>query len=139
MERQDLVRWLADYKRSWEELDTELLVSLFTADASYYPTPFWIPFKGSGDLRKLWDNLKGHQSENHIDLVLLALDGDKAVVRWQGYSTPIGGAGKRRGDGIFLLTFDQTRKCCELLEWQHWHSDDEPKPRYKEKEPVRTS
>lgn len=136
MNDRDLAAWLRNYKKSWETLDTELLVSLFTADASYYPSPFWVPFKGSAGLRKLWNSLKGNQSENHIDLTVLSVTGDTSVIRWIGHSTPPDGASKRRGDGIFLLTFDAKGKCSELLEWQHWLSDEEPRPRFKEKAAV---
>src|SRR5262245_6297671 len=80
------LEWAATYKRSWETLDTELFVSLFTSTALYYPTPFSEPYRAK-DLGRLWNTLKKLQRDNHIDLELWQSRDGIAAFRWEGEST----------------------------------------------------
>jgi len=111
--------WAASYKRSWETLDTELFVSLFTSTALYYPTPFSQAYRAK-DLGRLWNTLKTLQRDNHIEFELWHSSDDIATFRWEGESTRLPEMERRRGSGIFHLKFAEGR-CQELLQWQHWH------------------
>jgi hypothetical protein len=127
MDNASVRQWLDKYKRSWEEQDTNLLVSLFTSDASYHPTPFTEPFRGTQELRKLWDTIKTRQADNHIELDLWHVAPDRAVIQWTGRTTQIKSNNKKReGNGIFLLLFNADGKCRQLMEWQHWHEAGAP-------------
>ena len=47
----DLAGWIDGYRRAWEEADTDLVLTLFTEDATYRSNPFEEPYavtKGSG-------------------------------------------------------------------------------------------
>ncbi|MEX2650266.1 MAG: nuclear transport factor 2 family protein [Alphaproteobacteria bacterium] len=119
MKKSDLDKWIAQYKKSWEQLDTELFLTLFSDDASYQSSPFQMPARGS-ELRQMWDGLKTRQSGNHIELEVWRLEGDTAIVHWKGSST-IKDMGPRDGDGVFILRFAKGGRCRHLHEWQHWH------------------
>ncbi|MBM3573022.1 MAG: nuclear transport factor 2 family protein [Alphaproteobacteria bacterium] len=114
----DLKTWLTRYKKSWEELDTELFLSLFTQDATYQSHPFDKPAIGA-ELRGMWDSLKTRQSGNHIELHVLGQDGDTTIVRWMGQTTRPD-RGRVKGDGLFVLRFAKDGRCQNLREWQHW-------------------
>ena len=36
----DVTEWVEGYRRAWETADADLLLTLFTEDASYRSTPF---------------------------------------------------------------------------------------------------
>lgn len=119
-----VVDWANAYKRSWESLNTELFLTLFTEDAVYHPTPFTEPYRGS-DLSRLWNTLKTRQKDNYIEFQILHVADDAALLRWDGESTRIPSMERHRGSGVFLLQFSGDR-CCLLQQWQHWHPASAP-------------
>jgi hypothetical protein len=119
MTRVAVIAWTNAYKRSWEDLDTDLFLSLFTEDAVYHPTPFSQPYRGS-DLGRLWNTLKTIQKDNMIEFEVWNTEDDTAVARWDGESTRLPSMERNRGSGVFLLQFSKG-KCCRLQQWQHWH------------------
>lgn len=120
MARKAVVAWTTSYKQSWETLDAELFVSLFTEDAVYYPTPFAEPYHFP-ELSEHWNSLKKMQKDNHIEFTVWQAEDDTAVVRWDGQSTRLPSMETNRGSGIFFLQFAQDGKCRLLQQWQHWH------------------
>jgi hypothetical protein len=44
----DLTEWIEGYRRAWETADTDLVLTLFTEDASYRSNPFEEPHVGHG-------------------------------------------------------------------------------------------
>ncbi|HEV8383452.1 MAG TPA: nuclear transport factor 2 family protein [Candidatus Acidoferrales bacterium] len=55
-ENPDPVLWriMEDYRRAWERQDAELLLSLFTEDATYHENPFNEPLAGLEAIRAYW-------------------------------------------------------------------------------------
>jgi uncharacterized protein (TIGR02246 family) len=55
-EKPDPVLWrvMEDYRRAWERQDAELLLSLFTEDATYHENPFNEPLAGHEAIRAYW-------------------------------------------------------------------------------------
>lgn len=55
-EKPDPVLWrvMEDYRRAWERQDAELLLSLFTEDATYHENPFNEPLAGLEAIRAYW-------------------------------------------------------------------------------------
>ena len=48
----ELADWIEGYRRAWEENDAELLLTLFTEDASYRSSPFREPSLGHEGIRR---------------------------------------------------------------------------------------
>jgi uncharacterized protein (TIGR02246 family) len=51
------------FARGWAKGQTDLIVSVFTADAVFVETPFSEPLQGSEALRRYWSEVPANQSE----------------------------------------------------------------------------
>jgi uncharacterized protein (TIGR02246 family) len=51
------------FARGWAKGQTDLIVSVFTADAVFVETPFSEPLRGSEALRRYWSEVPANQSE----------------------------------------------------------------------------
>jgi len=115
----DVVQWASLYKKSWEILDPDLLVSLFTSDAIYQTSPFAEPFHGR-NFHEMWASGKGVQSGNYMNLEIWHVEDNTAIVQWIA-QTNYFDKGPRHGNGILKLRFTDDGRCYELKEWQHWN------------------
>jgi hypothetical protein len=120
MDHLSLVNWLSAYKKSWETLDTNLILSLFTDDATYQVSPFAEPYQVRS-FEQTWKSHIDRQGGNHITLEIWHLSGDIAIVQWIAHTIFFDSRGHRYGNGLFRLRFTGDGKCRELREWQHWH------------------
>lgn len=118
----DLETWLRAYGRAWEERDPEAAVRLFTEDATYAESPFDPPAKGSEGIRAYWADNTSIQEDVRFGHEVLALERDRAVVRWRAELRRLPSGTRSRLDGVFLLTFAPEGRCAGLLEW--WHRRD---------------
>lgn len=119
MDRAQLADWLWKYKRCYELDDADLVVTLFTEDATYQVTPFAIP-RQAEQFHTMWAGGKSRRYGNHIALQVWHLEGDTAIVEWIAYAIYYE-KGLHHGNGMFILTFAKDGRCSSLREWQHWH------------------
>lgn len=117
--------WLARYKRSWETQDADLFVTLFTPTCEYRDNPWIEPVPGR-EFHAFWKALATIQRDNHIDLEIMGLKGDRAIVNWKARYTRLPAGEKKLGNGIFRLTFAPDGRVSDLLEWQHWTLEGAP-------------
>lgn len=52
------------YRRAWETRDAELILDVFSADATYQETPFSEPLVGHQSIQRYWEQATG----NHRDI-----------------------------------------------------------------------
>ncbi len=45
---------MTNYGKSWESLNPETILNIFTEDATYQETPFKEPFRGHEEIKKYW-------------------------------------------------------------------------------------
>ena len=50
----DVTAWVEGYRTAWETADTDLVLTLFTEDASYRSNPFEEPHLGHDGIRAYW-------------------------------------------------------------------------------------
>ena len=121
--RDEVLAWLAAYERGWESRDTDLIVSLFTADGLYRETRFRPPFVGHSGIRAYWEtDVVARQRDIEFSSTLWAIEGDIAYAHWQATFTDLKKAASRKVDGVFRLTFASRNNnggllCRELEEW----------------------
>jgi ketosteroid isomerase-like protein len=91
MDRTDVERWIAAYRRAWASDATEDIVALFTEDATYSPYPWHGPdevWHGLDAIARGWqghgDSKLGWRFEHEI----VAVDGDVAVIKGWTYYDP---------------------------------------------------
>ena len=118
MTHDELKSWLDTYGRAWETRDPELVVTLFTEDATYQETPFVEPMRGRVAIHEYWaQKVAQWQEDVRFGHEVLAVEGDTGIGHWWVSFVRIRTKSKVRLDGIFLLTFDRTRLCRTLREW----------------------
>jgi hypothetical protein len=117
-QRAHIDAWLAGYERAWRTPGTELLVELFSADATYQQAPYERPLSGLGEIGAMWETEReGPDEPFTMQTELVALDGDVAVVRVQvNYerSTP------REYRDLWVIRFAADGRCREFEEWPFW-------------------
>jgi len=122
---EQISKWIADFKHSWETQDAGQFVSLFTENCEYRDTPFMEPVLGP-EFRAFWEALAKRQQENHIDFQICGQPSpNRVIATWQATTRAAaavpGTWEHREGNGVVLLTFDDSGRCSDFFEWQHWH------------------
>jgi uncharacterized protein (TIGR02246 family) len=118
MTHDELRSWLDTYGRAWETRDPELVVTLFTQDATYQETPFVKPMRGRAAIHEYWaQKVVQLQEDVRFGHEVLAVETDTGIAHWWVSFVRIRTKSKVKLDGIFLLTFDRTRHCRTLREW----------------------
>lgn len=118
MTGEELGAWLRDYGRAWETRDADLVVTLFTEDATYQETPFVEPMRGRAAIRDYWERaVVRTQEQVQFGFEILSLGEASALAHWQASFVRIRTKSEVKLDGVFLLTFDDQGRCRTLCEW----------------------
>ncbi len=117
--RADLEAWLAGYKRAWEQKDGDAAGRLFAADGRYFETPFSAPFEGPAGVRDYWVRVTADQQDVEFRYELISVDGHTGIASWSAKFITVAGRTPVELGGIFVLDFDQSKRCVRLREW--WH------------------
>jgi hypothetical protein len=114
MDRAAVDAWLAGYERVWRTPGTDGLAELFSADVSYWPSPWASPLVGLDALAPWWDTERDGPDEVFTMVArIVAVDGDTAVVRVAvDYGEPVG-----RWLDLWVLDFDGAGRCRAFEEW----------------------
>jgi uncharacterized protein (TIGR02246 family) len=82
MTRDDAERLLRVYGRAWETRDPDLILSIFTPDATYHD-PGEPVRRGHEGIRAYWmDKVVGGQRDIAFDLRHVWIDGDTVIAEW---------------------------------------------------------
>jgi hypothetical protein len=112
--------WVSSYARAWETADENLIVSLFSEDASYRSSPFRDAFVGHDEIRAYWRRGAGTQRETRVRMGRPLVDGSRVAVEW--WTTMIDGGEEVTLPGCLLLSFQADGRCHDLREY--WHTQD---------------
>jgi ketosteroid isomerase-like protein len=117
-----ITKWLARYLEAWTTNDPATIVSLFSEDAVYRPTPFSSGWRGHDDILAGWLDRKDEPGEWTFDHDIVCATPELAVVR--GRTTyPREGADY---SNIWLVEFDPDGRCRAFTEW--WVERNQPDP-----------
>jgi hypothetical protein len=117
----ELADWIDCYRRAWEENDADLLVTLFTEDASYRSSPFREPNVGHDAIRAYWARAAGTQRNVEVRTGEPVVEANVAAVEWW---TTLEDAedGLITLPGCLLLQFAPDGRCFDLREY--WNVED---------------
>jgi ketosteroid isomerase-like protein len=120
--RDEAAAWLEAYKRAWQTQDPDLIVSLFTPDATYQEAAFDPPDTGHAGIRNYWETkVIAGQRDIAFGYELWAVEGNVAYAHWHSRFTRIPHGTSVRLDGVFKLTFSARGAagllCQSLEEW----------------------
>ncbi len=110
--------WLDAYVQAWKTYNQRAIGELFCEDASYSFHPFREPVRGRAAIVALWVDNSDPQGtyDGHYEPILI--EGDRAVVHGRSlYFEQDGKTLKTEFDNIFVLRFDDERRCTEYQEW----------------------
>jgi hypothetical protein len=110
----ELADWIEGY-RAWETADTNLVLTLFTEDASYRSNPFEEPHVGHDRFRAYWDGVTGQQSEARVAMGRPFVDGNSVAVDW--WTTLVSEGEEVTLPGCLLLRFGSDGRCSDLGEY----------------------
>jgi len=115
MDRADIEHWIVAYERAWRSAGTDLLAALFTADVSYWPSPWSEPVVGQQALATFWDAERDGPDEPFTMVSeVLAVDGTTAVARVA--VDYLRDPGERWRD-LWVMQFAADGRCSAFEEW----------------------
>jgi uncharacterized protein (TIGR02246 family) len=117
MDGSTLDRWVETYGRAWETGDADLVLSLFTEDATYRSLIFDPPHHGHDGIRAYWQRVTSQQSEVRVRMGRPVADGDRVAVEW--WTTMRADGDELTLPGCLLLRFAPDGRCEALREY--WH------------------
>jgi hypothetical protein len=115
MDREHVASWIAAYERAWRTPGTDMLATLFTADASYLQGPYLQPLIGLRAIAGMWENERdGPDEVFEVTNELLAVEGDTAVARMEvRYGDPV----DREYRDLWIVRFAEDGRCRSFEEW----------------------
>lgn len=113
--------WLRSYGEAWETFDSDRVVAIFAAEASYRDNAFKPAMVGHDAIRNYWGWAAANQRDVKFESTLWGVSGPTAFAHWAAEFTEAGSGKRAKLDGVFHLKFRQSPDggllCEELLEW----------------------
>lgn len=108
--KQDVRDVIAVYIKAWQERDPDLIVTIFTPDATYHERVMRDPIPDREAIREYWrSKVVGAQANITCQLVELYLDGDTAIAEWVAEFDDLAQGVRKRMKEIAVLTFEDGR------------------------------
>lgn len=109
------------YVRAWETQDPDLIVTIFTEDATYHERVLEAPIPDREAIRQYWkDKVVGAQANIKCEVVSIFLDGDTAIAEWVAEFDDVVQGVRKRMKEIAVLDF-RDRQIAALREY--WSSE----------------
>lgn len=95
------------YVRAWEEQDPDLIVTIFTPEATYHERVLGEPIPGRDAIRRYWvDKVVKAQANITCRVLKVYVDGDTAVAEWLAEFDDVAQGVRKRMKEIAVLEFD---------------------------------
>ncbi|MEU8152003.1 nuclear transport factor 2 family protein [Nonomuraea sp. NPDC048901] len=119
--KHDVREVLDVYVRAWVGQDPDLIVTIFTEDATYHERVLQAPIPNREAIRRYWET-KVVESQANIkcEVLNVYLDGDTAIVEWEAEFDDLVQRVRKRMREIAVLTIED-RKITSLREY--WSSE----------------
>jgi uncharacterized protein (TIGR02246 family) len=122
----DLVLWriMEDYRRAWEHQDANLLLTLFTEDATYLENPFNEPLSGHHAIRQYWQQVvTTNQKDIRFRWRPVYSSENDHTIEWEAEFTRLKPSQRVELRGMMFLAFSGER-IARLREY--WHKRETP-------------
>lgn len=100
---------LRRYGRAWETRDAELVLTLFTEDASYQESPWSEPMEGKEAIRQYWLGATATQRDIHFELGEVRALRNRVYAEWRCRYVRTTSGQPAALRGILILDLDQGR------------------------------
>ena len=115
MDRDQVARWVTAYEAAWRAPGTEALAAIFTADATYRPSPYKEVIRGLPAIARMWEAERDGPAEAfELTSEIVATEGDTAVVRAEvRYGQPV----TQEWRDLWIIRFAPDGLCARFEEW----------------------
>ena len=95
------------YIKAWTEQDPDLIVTIFTEDATYHERVLGEPIRTRAGIREYWTTkVVAAQARIACRLLALYLDGDTAVAEWEARFDDLAEGVRKRMREVAILEFE---------------------------------
>ena len=115
MDRDGVMRWVADYERAWREGDLAAVALLFTEDARYRRSPYEASEVGHARIREFWRVDEGRTFT--VAAQPVAVEERTAVVRLE---VRYGDPEPQEYRDLWVLRFAADGRVEDFEEWAYW-------------------
>jgi SnoaL-like domain len=121
--KRDVLDVVEIYIQAWVTQDPDLIVTIFTDEATYHERVLGEPIRTNAGIRNYWTE-KVVQSQGNITCKLLSLylDENTAIVEWEAEFDDRPKATRKRMREIAVLEFAESKKIASLREY--WASQE---------------
>ncbi|MFU8876210.1 nuclear transport factor 2 family protein [Micromonospora sp. SL4-19] len=118
MDRKQVIGWVAAYEHAWRTQGTEVLATIFTAEASYLQGPYQRPIIGLPAIARMWEDERDGPGEVfQMTSEVVAVEGDTAVARVAvRYGDPV----DQEYRDLWIMRFAEDGRCSSFEEWPFW-------------------
>jgi ketosteroid isomerase-like protein len=119
--KQDVRDVLNIYVRAWETQDPDLIVTIFTEDATYHERVLQAPIPDRDAIRTYWETkVVASQANIKCEVLNVYLDGSTAIAEWEAEFDDLAQGVRKRMREIAVLDFEG-RRISALREY--WSSE----------------
>jgi hypothetical protein len=119
--KQDVRDVLDVYLRAWETQDPDLIVTIFTKNATYHERVLEAPIPNRDAIRRYWEmKVVSAQANIKCELLNVYLDGATAIAEWEAEFDDVVQGVRKRMREIAVLDFE-SRQIAALREY--WSSE----------------
>lgn len=119
--KQDVRDVLDIYVRAWETQDPDLIVTIFTEDATYHERVLQAPIPDRDAIRGYWESkVVGAQANIKCEVLNVYLDGATAIAEWEAEFDDLAQQVRKRMREIAVLDF-RGKRISALREY--WSSE----------------
>jgi ketosteroid isomerase-like protein len=105
--KQDVRRVIGVYIEAWQNQDPDLIVTIFTPEATYHERVLGDPIPDREAIRAYWQaKVVEAQANITCDLLALYLDGDTAIAEWEAEFDDVAQGVRKRMREVAVLVFD---------------------------------
>jgi ketosteroid isomerase-like protein len=105
--RQEAREVLDTYIRAWESQDPDLIVTIFTEDATYHERVLEDPIPDREAIRDYWQSkVVDSQANIKVQLLNVYLDGETVIAEWEAEFDDVVQGVRKRMREIAVLVFD---------------------------------
>jgi ketosteroid isomerase-like protein len=105
--RQEAREVLDVYIEAWEKQDPDLIVDIFTEDATYHERVLGEPIPDREAIRRYWQSkVVAAQANIRCELLNVYLDGETVIAEWEAQFDDLAQGVRKRMREIAVLVFD---------------------------------
>jgi uncharacterized protein (TIGR02246 family) len=105
--RQDAREVIDTYIKAWETQDADLIVSIFTPDATYHERVLQAPIPDRDAIRRYWETkVMREQANIKCELLNMYVDGDTVIAEWEAEFDDLAKSMRKRMREIAVLVFE---------------------------------